>query len=247
MGSSEVVINHRYFGFLGLFGPEVPLEGLQAPLILAEPLDACSPLQRNRYEGKVVLALRGKCTFIDKAFNVEDAGGVAVLISNAPESVGVFPMSLGEEEADAVAIPAMMITFADAIELAKGAIPAVSNATLPNWHRDTCALSEANHLVHLKPKNPEGHAESLFLHVTIPLAKKVSELYAMRRVHIRRHLHQIFLTGNTLLLSLYSEDLRLSGAQANFVFEPKGQLWATIARSKGSPIPQLPPGSISKP
>lgn len=235
-----------------MFGPSIPLEGIEAPLILADPLDACSPLSRDRYEGKVVLALRGKCTFIEKAINAEDAGAEAILISNSPEAVGIFPMSASEDESLYVTIPSMMITFADAIELANRAQPAFTNSSQPTLNHEMCTVSEGKSHIRLQPKNPESYADSLFLHITIPLAKKVADLYPMQRIHFPRQLSQIFLMGNTLLFSLYSKDLRLSGAQANFVFDPNGQLWASLARSQGNApalpqLPPLPPGLVQKP
>lgn len=51
-------------------------------MVPAVPFDACSPLENGEaVKGNVVLAKRGQCMFVGKAKNVEDAGGIAIIIA----------------------------------------------------------------------------------------------------------------------------------------------------------------------
>jgi hypothetical protein len=91
----------EYSAFVQGFPPHLPLEGLNAPLVLADgpgpgpgPNDpwhrtlACEPLSNTgAVAGSIVLVKRGECTFASKWQNVFDAGGVAmVVVDNVPSS-----------------------------------------------------------------------------------------------------------------------------------------------------------------
>jgi minor extracellular serine protease Vpr len=54
----------------------------QIPLAMAKPAEACDPLQQKDYRGKAVLVRRGTCSFVQKAENVQAAGGVAMLVGS---------------------------------------------------------------------------------------------------------------------------------------------------------------------
>uniref|UniRef100_UPI0037E96378 protease-associated domain-containing protein 1-like n=1 Tax=Semicossyphus pulcher TaxID=241346 RepID=UPI0037E96378 len=52
-------------------------------LVPADPADACTELEdREILQGQVILVERGGCSFVQKARNVEEAGGKAVLIAD---------------------------------------------------------------------------------------------------------------------------------------------------------------------
>ncbi|XP_014768145.1 protease-associated domain-containing protein 1 [Octopus bimaculoides] len=53
-------------------------------LVVAEPYLGCSPLlNKHVVDGAVVLLKQGKCTFVTKSFHAEQAGAVAVLITDS--------------------------------------------------------------------------------------------------------------------------------------------------------------------
>uniref|UniRef100_I3KA78 Protease-associated domain-containing protein 1 n=4 Tax=Pseudocrenilabrinae TaxID=318546 RepID=I3KA78_ORENI len=55
-------------------------------LVPADPADGCSELtDREILQGQVILVERGGCSFVQKARNVEEAGGKAVLIADNAE------------------------------------------------------------------------------------------------------------------------------------------------------------------
>lgn len=68
-------------------GPLNDLEPVSAQLVLAEPLNACEPLKaksliNNQYRDRVVLAIRGDCSFMEKTLHIQEAGGFAAFIYN---------------------------------------------------------------------------------------------------------------------------------------------------------------------
>lgn len=84
---------------------------------LASPIDACSDLQVNPQENStdnsplIVLALRGNCTFADKAINAQAVGAVAILVvDDKEENVHyVLPYSKPEKTI-AVTTPALLLS-----------------------------------------------------------------------------------------------------------------------------------------
>ncbi|XP_052706925.1 PRADC1-like protein isoform X1 [Crassostrea angulata] len=53
------------------------------PLVVANPYNGCSELlNKRRVDGAVVLIQRGDCSFVTKTINAENAGAVAVLITD---------------------------------------------------------------------------------------------------------------------------------------------------------------------
>jgi hypothetical protein len=50
-------------------------------VVMAKPADACSPLD-NDVKGKAVLIRRGSCPFVQKAENVQNAGGAAMIVGS---------------------------------------------------------------------------------------------------------------------------------------------------------------------
>lgn len=70
-----------------MFGP--PGGGpLRAPLVIGTPPRACSALKntgpgvQNRYDGRVVVLLRGRCSFVTKVYEAQLAGASGVIVVN---------------------------------------------------------------------------------------------------------------------------------------------------------------------
>ena len=65
------------------FGPKISegvFQGLQ--IVVSSPVDACSPLVGSQYIGKVVLIIRGQCTFVEKVRAASVAGAAGVVVYN---------------------------------------------------------------------------------------------------------------------------------------------------------------------
>jgi hypothetical protein len=63
-------------------------------MVVADPVDACSPLGNPSIAGLIVLALRGKCSFYDKAMAVLAAGGAALVIAQDRPGVPYTPQPI---------------------------------------------------------------------------------------------------------------------------------------------------------
>jgi len=71
-------------------GPLSDHEPFSAELVMADPLNACEPLKNpgsgiigsHFYYDRVVLAIRGECSFMEKTLNIQKAGGFAAFIYN---------------------------------------------------------------------------------------------------------------------------------------------------------------------
>lgn len=66
---------------LAQFGMKASHENVEIPLAMAKPAEACDPLLKD-YKGKAVLVRRGTCSFVQKAENVQAAGGVAMIVGS---------------------------------------------------------------------------------------------------------------------------------------------------------------------
>ena len=78
----------------------------------ADVADACEPLT-NTVTGKIVLVHRGLCSFVQKAQNVQAAGGVAAIISNVATSAQPdTPPFMGGTASD-VTIPVLSLALSD--------------------------------------------------------------------------------------------------------------------------------------
>lgn len=62
-----------------------PLRGI--PILAADPWQACTKNMDNsdRFMGRVVLVVRGDCSFLTKALNVQEYGALAVVVANNDE------------------------------------------------------------------------------------------------------------------------------------------------------------------
>lgn len=75
---------------------------------MSKPAEACDPLEKD-VKGKVVLVRRGTCPFVQKAENVQNAGGVAIIINSLNTHIfrmGVEPRWKGLN----TAIPVISVT-----------------------------------------------------------------------------------------------------------------------------------------
>jgi len=78
-----------------------------------EPMDACSPLTADSaaaVAGRIALVDRGTCAFVDKVFNAQQAGAIAVLIANN-EGNDVFAIggNTDIEPGSLIEIPSVLI------------------------------------------------------------------------------------------------------------------------------------------
>lgn len=104
--SSDRVSSHEYL--LAHFGSKVPHSSLSHPLVMSKPAEACDPIEKD-VKGKVVLVRRGVCPFVQKAENVQAAGGVAIIVSSLDTHIirmGVEPRWKGLN----TAIPAICVS-----------------------------------------------------------------------------------------------------------------------------------------
>jgi hypothetical protein len=100
------------------FGPALTAGGVTGNLIVANDgmnptRDACQPLTGGPYTGRIVLVDRGACGFGTKAINVQNAGGIAMVMANSvadtpPANIGCGP----PDPCGSVTIPSVMITQA---------------------------------------------------------------------------------------------------------------------------------------
>lgn len=70
-----------YFFGGAAFGPPLPFEPLSLRVAAAVPSDACQPVGAA-VAGRAALVTRGNCDFVVKARNVQQAGGLAMIVAN---------------------------------------------------------------------------------------------------------------------------------------------------------------------
>lgn len=79
-------------------------------VVITEPLDACAPLANaTEIAGNIALVQRGSCDFSVKHLNVQEAGGVAILVFN---NVDGPPINMGGDPTG-IEIPGVMISLED--------------------------------------------------------------------------------------------------------------------------------------
>lgn len=74
------------------FGPQLTETGVTADVAISPVADACTPLPGGSLAGKIGLVVRGSCDFQAKVQAVQDAGGMAAIIYNAPNSTSIGGM-----------------------------------------------------------------------------------------------------------------------------------------------------------
>ena len=89
----------------------------------AENALACTPFESGAFDGKAVFTQRGACSFEQKATNIAEAGGTAMILAN--NQAGIIIMSMGGST-----IPSVSISQAD------------GDALLANWEAgDTVVMN----------------------------------------------------------------------------------------------------------
>ncbi|KAG9510809.1 E3 ubiquitin-protein ligase RNF13 [Fragariocoptes setiger] len=99
---------------------EIPTDGISGKIILSQPEDACSPVQKppSTTETYFLLAKRYPCTFEKKVEHAAEAGYKAVIIySTDPNRKYVYYM--GHNSQYALDVPAILISFLDGDALKK--------------------------------------------------------------------------------------------------------------------------------
>ncbi|GAB5362824.1 hypothetical protein AAMO2058_000832000 [Amorphochlora amoebiformis] len=134
---NESVLLHYAAGF----GLRYPYE-VHAQLVLPmrkKDKEACRALSRSEFQHNIALIIRGGCQFIEKARNVERAGGVGIIIGDDDPDSGYLIRMLerrGVDDLDgsSVQIPAIFISGKDYANVAsrlkqRMTLSAVLNAT----------------------------------------------------------------------------------------------------------------------
>lgn len=92
-------------------------EGL-FPITYAEPADACAAIENApEVQGAIVLARRGRCTFLEKAHNLFQNGAEAVLVVNGAGGAELIAMPGGADLTAPMKIPVAMISSEDGIAI----------------------------------------------------------------------------------------------------------------------------------
>lgn len=107
-------------GSKSLIGPPFSEEMITHNAVISNPLDACSELitpdgeSESMYANKIVLVVRGKCTFHDKIWNIQNAAAAAAIIIDNADHPNPFYMSmLGNENNSLITIPSTFISARD--------------------------------------------------------------------------------------------------------------------------------------
>lgn len=99
-------------------------ESVSQKIAYADPFRLCSKLNLNseQVKGKILIVERGDCTFVDKARKAQEAGAIAVIVTdNVPgSSANDQPMfAMSGDGSDDVTIPVVFIFTEDANILEK--------------------------------------------------------------------------------------------------------------------------------
>lgn len=124
-------------------------ESIQRIAVFAEPIRLCSKLKSptdDRVVGKIMIAERGDCTFVDKARRAQRAGAAAVIVTdNVPATAAndqpMFAMS-GDGNDD-VTIPVVFLFTEEAKTLKRAveANPGLEVRTILYFHFPTSSLA----------------------------------------------------------------------------------------------------------
>lgn len=102
-----------FYAIRATFGAQVLQTQLPKGIAIAEPPDACTPLSNPEHiRGKVAIAVRGGCTFAEKAAVIEQAGAVGGIFINNMNSP-VFPMSDDKWNPSTVNLPLVLVSRED--------------------------------------------------------------------------------------------------------------------------------------
>ena len=114
------------------FGPVLGSLDLTLSTVISSPIDACSPLtppagNATFFVGKSVLVLRGSCSFIQKAVNVQNAGALMMMLGNNDPTTGTFPMLRSPDDQTVMTVAAFMISFNDYVRI--GALASLASSS----------------------------------------------------------------------------------------------------------------------
>jgi hypothetical protein len=110
--------------------PKVLLENPHR-VVMADPPDACRLTDSANFDGAIVLANRGHCTFVQKTRTIQKAGGVGLLVINSEDRVQVMTGLQGstpEVRGLDIHIPSFLLTKEDGLRIA--ALAEMDNVTL---------------------------------------------------------------------------------------------------------------------
>lgn len=96
------------------FGLQPPYNVSAAPALLDPEDRACEPLVRERVQGRVLLALRGKCKFHVKASMAQEAGAVGLVVGDDnADSTTLWRMTADAMRARDIRIPVVFLRGVD--------------------------------------------------------------------------------------------------------------------------------------
>ena len=114
--NSPAVIAGDYQTGGATFGPPPPATPITANLVLMNgtppnTTQGCGAISNAAaLNGKIAVADRGSCTFVEKAQNAQDAGAIALIVIN---NQGGGAMSMGGDDFGSVTIPCISVSQAD--------------------------------------------------------------------------------------------------------------------------------------
>lgn len=112
---------------------------LRTEFIVLDPeIDACAPIPDpdNQYANRTVVALRGKCTFVEKIRHILALSPLGVIIANNDPMGGLITMYSNTFNLDgSVRVPILFIAHEDYLEMKEAGITVANIATalVSNW------------------------------------------------------------------------------------------------------------------
>ncbi|XP_022336700.1 protease-associated domain-containing protein 1-like [Crassostrea virginica] len=116
------------------FGGEFEKIYHHVPLVVANPYNGCSELvDKQLVHGAVVLIQRGDCSFVTKTINAENAGAVAVLITDNDTQNDEAQIQMVQDGTEReVQIPSLFLLGKDGYMI---------KATLEKYHMDSAIIN----------------------------------------------------------------------------------------------------------
>jgi hypothetical protein len=102
------------------FGSYFKKEYKNIPLVPADPYDGCKPIKNaQQVKGKVALVRRGDCLFITKCINAENAGALAVIVTDNDFANEYLVDMIGDDTSLVCNIPSLFLTWKDGLMIKK--------------------------------------------------------------------------------------------------------------------------------
>jgi hypothetical protein len=90
------------------------------PLVPFDPYDGCTKIRNvEKVKGKVALVRRGECVFLTKCLNAENAGAVAVIVTDNDFANEYLVDMIGDESGRVCNIPSLFLTWKDGLMIKK--------------------------------------------------------------------------------------------------------------------------------